>query len=66
MKLSSTEAKLLGEALLAWAESKPQSAGVPLMYTDSAGDKCLLTHDEIESLYLRLEHFQHYNNTIAI
>ena len=56
MKLSATEAKLLSEALLAWADSKPAVAGVPLMYTNSTGDKCLLTHDEIESLYLRLQH----------
>jgi hypothetical protein len=54
MKLSPTESKFLAEAICAWAEAKPCVAGVPLMYTDAAGEKCLLTHDQIESLYRRL------------
>ena len=54
MKLSQTECNFLAEAILSWAESKPCVSGVPLMHTDSSGEKCLLTHDQIETLYKRL------------
>ena len=54
MKLSQTECNFLAEAILSWAESKPCVSGVPLMYTDASGEKCLLTHDQIETLYQRL------------
>ena len=54
MKLSKTECKFLAEAILSWSESKPCVPGVPLMFTDSTGEKCLLTNDQIETLYHRL------------
>ena len=54
MKLSQTECKFLAEAILSWGESKPCVSGVPLMYTDASGEKCLLTRDQIETLYKRL------------
>lgn len=54
MQLSKTECKFLAEAILSWGESKPCVPGVPLMFTDSTGEKCLLTNDQIETLYHRL------------
>ncbi len=56
MKLSKTECEFLAQTILAWAESKPCMSGVPLMFTDATGEKCLLTHDEIETLFKRLEY----------
>jgi hypothetical protein len=55
MKLSKTECEFLAQTILAWAESKPCVSGVPLMFTNATGEKCLLTHDEIETLYNRLK-----------
>jgi hypothetical protein len=55
MKLSKAECEFLAQTILAWAESKPCVCGVPLMFTDATGEKCLLTHDQIETLYKRLE-----------
>jgi len=54
MKLSTNEATFLTRAIAEWAENQPVVAGVPLMFTDTAGKKVLLTSDEIYSLYDRI------------
>lgn len=54
MKLSQTEREFLAQTIATWCESKPPVCGVPLMYTDAEGEKCLLTHDQIRTLYQRL------------
>ena len=58
MQLTQTEANFLAQTILAWADAQPVVAGVPLMHTDATGEKCLLTQDQIESLYKRLEYHQ--------
>ena len=54
MKLSANEATFLTRAIAEWAQNQPVVAGVPLMFTDTAGEKVLLTSDEIYSLYDRI------------
>jgi len=54
MKLTPTESKFLADTIYAWAQSQPCVAGVPLMYTDATGERCLLAQDEIEALFQRL------------
>ena len=54
MELSTNEATFLTRAIAEWAENQPVVAGVPLMFTDTAGKKVLLTSDEIYSLYDRI------------
>lgn len=56
MKLSNIEADFLTHCIEVWCND-PQDAGRPLMFTTQEGgyEKVLLTHDQIESLFLRIQ-----------
>ena len=56
MKLTNVEADFLTHCIDVWA-NEPQGVGRPLMFTTQEGnyEKVLLTHDQIESLFLRIQ-----------
>ena len=51
------EADFLTHCIDVWCNELPQIAGRPVMFTTQEGgyEKVLLTHDQIESLFLRLQ-----------
>jgi len=49
------EADFLTHCIDVWCNETPLIAGRPVMFTDDSGEKVLLTHDQIESLFLRLQ-----------
>lgn len=55
MDLSTTEANFLAHAVEVWSGVQPGEKGGKLTYIDTKDEKILLTSDEIESLYKRLE-----------
>ena len=54
MDLSTTEANFLAHAVEVWSGVQPGEDG-KLTYIDTKDEKILLTSDEIEALYKRLE-----------
>jgi hypothetical protein len=57
MQLTNTEADFLTHCIDVWCNETPQIAGRPLMFTTQEGgyERVSLTHDEIESLFLRIQ-----------
>jgi len=55
MNLSTTEANFLAHAVEVWSGVQPGEKDGKLTYIDTKDEKILLTSDEIESLYKRLE-----------
>ena len=57
MKLTNIEADFLTHCIEVWCHELPQYAGRPVMFTTQEGgdEKVLLTHDQIESLFLRIQ-----------
>jgi hypothetical protein len=57
MKLTNIEADFLTHCIEVWCNETPQIAGRPVMFTTQEGgnEKVLLTHDQIESLFLRIQ-----------
>ena len=52
------EADFLTHCIEVWCNETPQIAGRPLMFTtgpDGDYERVLLTHDQIESLYMRIQ-----------
>lgn len=51
------EADFLAHCIDVWCNETPQVAGRPVMFTTQEGgdEKVLLTHDQIEALFLRLQ-----------
>lgn len=51
------EADFLMHCIDVWCNELPQIAGRPVMFTTQEGgqERVLLTHDQIESLFLRLQ-----------
>lgn len=51
------EADFLTHCIEVWCNETPQIAGRPVMFTTQEGsyEKVLLTHDQIEALFLRLQ-----------
>ena len=57
MQLTNIEADFLTHCIEVWCNETPQIAGRPVMFTTQEGgeEKVLLTHDDIESLFLRIQ-----------
>ena len=57
MQLTNTEADFLMHCIDVWCNETPVIAGRPLMFTTQEGgeEKVLLTSDQIESLFLRIQ-----------
>ena len=55
MDLSTTEANFLAHAVEVWSGVQPKEKNGKLTYSDTKDEKILLTSDEIEALYKRLE-----------
>ena len=57
MQLTNIEADFLTHCIDVWCNELPAIAGRPVMFTTQEGgeEKVLLTHDEITSLFLRLQ-----------
>ena len=57
MQLTNTEADFLTHCIDVWCNETPQWGGRPVMFTTQEGgyEKVLLTHDQIESLFLRIQ-----------
>ena len=55
MDLSTTEANFLAHAVEVWSGVQTGEKDGKLTYIDTKDEKILLTSDEIESLYKRLE-----------
>ena len=57
MNLTNIEADFLTHCIDVWCNELPQIAGRPVMFTTQEGgeEKVLLTHDQIESLFLRIQ-----------
>jgi hypothetical protein len=55
--ISPIEADFLTHCIDVWCNETPQVAGRPVMFTTAEGgaERVLLTHDQIESLFLRLQ-----------
>jgi hypothetical protein len=55
--ISPIEADFLTHCIDVWCNETPQVAGRPVMFTTQEGgtERVLLTHDQIESLFLRLQ-----------
>ena len=55
--INRTEAEFLTHCIDLWANETPVIAGRPLMYTTADGgeERVLLTSEEIEALFLRLQ-----------
>lgn len=55
--INPTEADFLTHCIDVWCNETPQIAGRPLMFTTQEGgaETVLLTHDQIEDLFLRLQ-----------
>lgn len=55
------EADFLAHCIDVWCNQTPQIAGRPLMFTTQEGgeERVLLTSDQIEALFLRLQARQH-------
>lgn len=55
------EADFLAHCIDVWCNETPQIAGRPLMFTTQEGgeERVLLTSDQIEALFLRLQARQH-------
>ena len=51
------ESDFLTHCIEVWCNETPQIAGRPVMFTTQEGgqERVLLTHDQIESLFLRLQ-----------
>jgi hypothetical protein len=51
------EADFLAHCIDVWCNETPQIAGRPVMFTTQEGgsERVLLTHDQIEALFLRLQ-----------
>lgn len=51
------EADFLTHCIDVWCNETPQVAGRPVIFTTQEGgyEKILLTHDQIEALFLRLQ-----------
>lgn len=56
MQITNIEADFLMHCIDVWC-NEPQAPGRPLMFTTQEGgdEKVLLTHDQIESLFLRIQ-----------
>ena len=59
--MTSIEADFLAHCIDVWCNETPAIAGKPLMFTTQEGgeERVLLTHDQIEALFLRLQAKQH-------
>ena len=59
--INRTEADFLTHCIDVWCNETPVIAGRPLMFTtqEGGGERVLLTHDQIEALFLRLQARQH-------
>ena len=57
MQLTNMEADFLMHCIDVWCNETPVIAGRPLMFTTQEGgeEKVLLTSDQIESLFLRIQ-----------
>ena len=57
MQLTNIEADFLTHCIEVWCNETPQIAGRPVMFTTQEGgeERVLLTHDEIEALFLRIQ-----------
>ena len=59
--LNSIEADFLMHCIECWVNETPQTAGRPLMFTTAEGgsERVLLTHDQIEELFLKVQAARH-------
>jgi hypothetical protein len=57
MQLTNIEADFLTHCIEVWCNETPQIVGRPVMFTTQEGgeERVLLTHDEIEALFLRIQ-----------
>jgi hypothetical protein len=57
MQLTNIEADFLTHCIDVWCDELPAIAGRPVMFTTQEGreEKVLLTHAQIESLFLRIQ-----------
>lgn len=55
--ISPIEADFLTHCIDVWCNETPQIAGRPVIFTTQEGgqERVLLTHDQIEALFLRLQ-----------
>lgn len=59
MHVTNNEAKFLTRTIQVWSGAQPVVTDEHLSFRDEDNGKCLLSSDEIESLYKRLEGRSH-------